>query len=261
MLNHARTLLLNIDGRNTPGADFPGEEGVPLGYRPFVPPGYLAAVRSVLFGQNPDRMGMNYRLEQYMSVLHATELKEHVLALDDRISYVPGSPTSFADDFGVTASGSPKVISFVGQYEADETLGRLRQEWRVSVGNGGTATVLLITPPVRETQYDITVSNNISNDVPLDRGLACNFDPTPGNFWYVTASARPSRGLPEIVEALRTSLSDTRLLPLFGAAPAEPYKTFKALWDSHPFLPYQLGGLLLATVYRSNEVWGKETQQ
>jgi hypothetical protein len=47
------------------------------------------------------------------------------------------------------------------------------------------------------------------------------------------------------------------MLGLFGAAPAEPYRTWKALWYSGQPLPYRLGAVLLATAWRTDEVRGR----
>ena len=44
------------------------------------------------------------------------------------------------------------------------------------------------------------------------------------------------------------------LLQLFGVSPVEPYKTFHNCFLNHPELAYQLGGLLLALVYRTAEL-------
>lgn len=258
MLNHARTLLLNISGLNTPGPDFLGEEGVPEEFRAVALPYYVQAARAELFGTDPDRVMLNYRLRQYMNILHSTELVEHVLALDPRISYDPSATDLFDDAaFIPTAAGSLKPIHFAGQHTPDNGLGRLRQQWRVAMGNSLQVTVFQMTSPVHETQHTVTVANGVTGEVPLDRGLRCYFDPTPGNVWHVSVTSRPTWDLSKIVYNLQ-KIGEPRMVKLFGANPAEPYKTFRALWESHPFLPYKLGGMLLAVIYRSEAARRKE---
>lgn len=253
MFNHVRTLLLNADGASAPGAAVPGEEGVPAGYRAFAPPGWLAAVRAELFGRAPDRLMMNYRLRQYMGLLHATELAEHVLAYDPRVTYDPAAADLAAHPaFGVRAEGSARQIRFAGRYEPDEALGRLAAEWRVSTEAGPAVTVTPVAPAGPAVTTPVAVADGATADVPLGRGLRCYVDPTPGEVWYVAAAARPARGLPEIVAALRDS---PRAGEAFGAAAAEPDRTYKALWAGHPALLYRLGGLLLAVARRSDELW------
>jgi hypothetical protein len=52
-------------------------------------------------------------------------------------------------------------------------------------------------------------------------------------------------------------LGEPVFLELFGAAPVEPYATFKNLWFDHPSAAHRLGGLLLALIYRTDAVRNK----
>jgi hypothetical protein len=257
MFNHARTLLLNVRGDNAPGSTFPWEEAVPVAYRPFPVPSFLTAIRNVLFGMDPDRYMLNYRLRQFMTLLHATELEEHILALDPRITY-PKTAELESTPLGVKFEGSDRPIFLNGELVPDNTRGRLHFEWRVSVNNGGVVTVFQATPPIRETESTPEVTAGLTAPVPLSQGISVAVDPTPGTIWHVSGLAAPSRDLPTIVAALR-QIGETRLINLFGANPVEPYRTFYNLWNDHFALPYQLGGLLAAVVYRSNEALTKET--
>ncbi len=253
MFNHVRTLLLNRDGRSGPGPDFPGEEPVPAAYRVVLLPPAVTAARSVLFGQDPDRVYLNYRLQEYMTLLHATELVEHVLAFDPRVTYETAAPFPAAA-FGTTTEGSERILQVVGLPAADEALGRLRTQWRVSVEAGGQATVSRETPPIAIGYYDLAETPLL----PLAGPLKCLPDPTAGSVWAVTATARPTRTLPDIVAALRQTVTEVREVQLFGANPVEPYLTYRNLWAKHPALPYALGGLLLAVARRTHEASGRE---
>ena len=86
MFNHVRTLLLN---RDADSAVFPGEEAIPADFRPVTPPSYQQVLRAKLFGADPDKAMLNYRLRQYMTLLHATPLGHYVTDLDPRITYLP----------------------------------------------------------------------------------------------------------------------------------------------------------------------------
>jgi hypothetical protein len=44
------------------------------------------------------------------------------------------------------------------------------------------------------------------------------------------------------------------LVELFGLSRSEPWNTFRELWRRHQETPYQLGGALLALIYRTEEV-------
>ncbi len=48
-------------------------------------------------------------------------------------------------------------------------------------------------------------------------------------------------------------IGEDNLVALFGAAPAEPYLTWKNLWGSTMPLPYRLGAFLLAVASRTRE--------
>src|SRR5690606_37703460 len=82
MINHVRTLLLGLPGAASPGYQTAGEEFVDPTFQPVALPTYLAAVRRTLFGVDPDRLMLNYRLKQLLEVIHATELAEYVTFLD-----------------------------------------------------------------------------------------------------------------------------------------------------------------------------------
>lgn len=91
MINHARTLLMNVAG--APGFNGElGEEIVPPDFIPAALPGSINTLRRTLFGADPDRVMLNYRARQLMQVLHSTPLVEYVTSLDSRITY------DFSDD-------------------------------------------------------------------------------------------------------------------------------------------------------------------
>ena len=242
--------MLNADGRKSPGYAFPGEEAVPPEFRPRKLPAAAAGAWSVLFGKNPDRLLMNYRLAEYLNLLHATDLAGYVTGLDPRITYTPGRAIP-GSAFEPSVEGSTAPIYFFGDPSPDDALGRLVRSWRIETLSGNRASVRRETSPISDRIVDLSPAAGLSGAVALDEkgGFSCAFDPTPGNVWYVTAASRPSRGLPEVVSALRRSgfASDE----LFAGG--EPYKTFENLWKNHPDLGYRLAGVLLAVGYRADD--------
>lgn len=74
--------------------------------------------------------------------------------------------------------------------------------------------------------------------------------------WYVILRANPSPAILEAIPALE-SLGETTFLELFGLSNAEPYATFKNLWLDHPLPAYRLAGLVLAVIYRTEELRAK----
>lgn len=83
MINHARTLLLNL-----PSINSIQEEYIPAEYIPLKLPEELQRIHDFLF--DPKSLDeMEYQTRQYMTILHGTKLEKYVLALDSRITYWP----------------------------------------------------------------------------------------------------------------------------------------------------------------------------
>lgn len=93
MINHARTLMLNLASKAyQPGTL--GEEYVPQ-YSPASLPAYLTTPRKILLGTDPDKVFLNFRMHELFSLIHQTELSEFVYALDPRITYDPAATSEF----------------------------------------------------------------------------------------------------------------------------------------------------------------------
>ncbi len=89
MINHARTLLLNLPGRTK--ITGPYEEYIPADFISVKLPAAYSEIRNILFGKNAPRENRLIRTYELMTLLHGCELEEFVLSLDPRITYkVPG---------------------------------------------------------------------------------------------------------------------------------------------------------------------------
>jgi hypothetical protein len=51
-------------------------------------------------------------------------------------------------------------------------------------------------------------------------------------------------------------MGEPNLLQLFGDSPVEPFKTFQNLFRDRYEVPYSLGGIVLAYVYRAEALRG-----
>ena len=120
MLNHARTLLLNIPGLPVAPIDYPGEEQIPVLFKPvrLTPP--LERARRLLFGNIPDRLMLNYRARQYMTLIHSTDLGSYVTELDSRITYWPPKDEVFFSGYAPVISqyaGAAKTLYLGGELQ------------------------------------------------------------------------------------------------------------------------------------------------
>jgi len=254
MINHARTLLLNKDGDKRPEPTYFLEEYVDPYYRALNFPHYLLNIQDVLMGVNPDNAFSNYRLWQYMKLLHSTSLASYVYALDRRVTYLRerSALSGFQNPAGVLLEGAPSELYFLGEIETANT-STMSYSWTVELLSGYVARVIdLKTFQLQDTMF--TVYEGLSSPVafPGQPGFAMKIsNPTDGSKWLVSAFLPPTEGLPEIAARLE-GLEGGALSTLFlGGA---PYKGFKDIWENYPGIQESLSALILAWVYRAEEV-------
>lgn len=266
MINHARTLLLNISGSDAQSVV--GAEHVPDEFLAKTLSPELTSVRRTIFGSDPDQLFLNYRVRQCLILLHSTELDEYVRKLDNRITYDTTfkldlfSPSVFKTS--IRRVRGAKFKSHVsGELAANEARGRCLHRWRLRVVDADTVNVARRGHETGDEEVAVTVSGGLSSPIPLhgstltarlsvpaaDDSLAAIID----NTYTVDGIARPSTTLIDVAAHLRSSIGDAVSRALFGARPVEPFKTFRNLWYDHTVLPYSMGGLLMALIYRTNE--------
>lgn len=261
MINHARTLLLNID--HMYANDGPGSEIIDPGFHPLALPPHLLNIRRVLFGAMPDYRMLDYRTRQLLTALHATEFAEYVTELDPRITYdLRDTSLFFAPDSSVelfNPGNNPNATATViGKPPPPDHTGRSINAWTVTTG---TTQCIVHRWGGDAATNDVTYTYGLSQQIPL-HGVPNMFlqvsQVTSGTqTWTVNTFSRPRLGLADLHSLLK-SLAGSTLLPLFyvGAPEGneEPTKTFKNLWEDHPDVLYSLSGLLLAYIYQLEEV-------
>ena len=88
MINHLRTLLLNRDGSAAAPPETPGEEYVSPDYKAVAMPQALSGLLASLFGTSPDRVFLNARLRQFLSLMRVCRLDGPIPPDNDtRLSY------------------------------------------------------------------------------------------------------------------------------------------------------------------------------
>jgi hypothetical protein len=265
VINHARTLLLNVASDSIPRL---GDELIPPDFQPVDLPWSIAELRRTLFGEVPDRLMLNYRSRQLLSLIHACELEEFVYALDPRVTYdLTQSP--FADDGlyrpayvsqeipgGVTAP-----LFFVGTTAAPDATGRMLNEWDVTVDTA-TVDVSLRRPRMfSSSPYSITAGMSsiigLTGSTLSFRFGSVSFGPGLGPRFVVTKLTRPTVDLSLLLGRIR-STNLRACETLFGSGQpwgsTEPYLTFRRLFDNHFALPYRLGAVVLAMIYYTHRV-------
>lgn len=258
MINHVRTLLLNVSTVDGFPPSFIGEELVPPDFIAKVLPESLQAVRNVLFGNSPDRLMLNYRLRQFMTLLHSNELEEFVLDKDPRVTYWPvEDQTLFSGILPEInkVDGTTPNLFLEGNPTIQKSANKLIREWNIEVIDGSTVEVVQLTAPIQTSSESYTISGGLSSSVPLGTSnLSFKFESGIGSKWNVVVYARPLYDPAVLVTTLQTTLAPTSIDAIFGAPLVTPFSLFKRLWQRHDELPYKLGGLLLGLAYRIDEL-------
>lgn len=265
-------MLLNVAGgpRTAPpggGASpavfgIPGDEAIPPSFRPVNLPTYLQQVRSYLFGRNPDQAMLNYRARQLLTAIEATELRQFITDLDPRLTYNygPGADAVLFSDAPFTptvaqVSGPATPLTVIGTPTEPDFFGQSQYSYTITI-LGAPVQVVRETSPRQSQIFDLVLSAGLSAPIPLSgTGYSVVVGAgDAGTAWHVSGFLRPQWELGDIAAALE-QLGEPTLIALFGTAKTEPFQTFQNLWMTHPELPYRLGGLVLAVVYRTHQIW------
>lgn len=257
MINHIRTLLMNVDGSFRPGEDGIGEEYVDPDFRVRRLPSYLQTLRKEFFGSDPDRLMLNYRLRQIMGAIHSTDLDEYARADDPRITYLPFRQRQLFDVSTFTPSAnliSGTAVDFSGTAAMIDDFGRVETRFAVTLLGGLQVRVEQQTPPTSVVTSDYTVSAGFSSPITLGgSGYYMRFqNPVTGNEARVTTRSRPQRDLGEIAANV-DELSEEVKLQLFQFDRIDPFLTLRNLWERTNEVPWRIGALTIAMALRTAE--------
>ena len=249
MINHARTLLLNLPAEES---GLPGEYYIPPGFQSMVLPQALITARCVLFGTRPDRVMQLYRSCQLMSCLHATDLREFVIRLDPRVTYWPQDPKAywpleFFDPQISQRSGPDCPWTMSGQPSAPDLSGVCQLRFAVDLTDSQHFRIRRQRPNPNQKIVEYNGSALALS------GTGRKFQPkfaSAGCSWVYEECLRPQWSLSMLSSQLST-MGEEVLTGLLGRETSEPWSTFRELWYSHPDVQYQLGGLALALIYRT----------
>lgn len=245
MTNRVRTLLLNRERAGTPPG-FPAEEYVPPTFRQRTLSGPLQRAWHFLFGTNPDRLFLNYRLRQLMTLLHTSELGSLVPVPDSRITYWPFDASLFAAPASVTITrenGSTADPHVNGTQLCDEGAGQAQRLWRITAL--GTEQVQIRDLRSRDVSTAaFAYTNGLSDAVPIPKSaLSLRFRVlTAGDRWAVTTQAPPRTDIGEVLAGLEIILGQEAIATLFAASAP----VLLRVWQDHPITTNRYAALLLA---------------
>lgn len=251
MINHVRTLLLNRDATSTSLSDY-GYEYIPPDYRACRLPTRTEWVRRALFGAIPDIAGLNYRLRQYMALLHSPELVSYVVADDARLTYNPYDNRPFAETHMplVTWLSGNMPVNFVIEPGALQSRsGRLQYRW-LCFGNT-EETYDPDNAPRGSVALPPSWVGGLSAPIPLPEsdGIFLQLGGSgtvPQDTLQVTLIKQPAMALADIPAYLERVLVEDVTHELFRDTPPE----WADWWTNETQLHLRLGGVLLALAKR-----------
>lgn len=259
MINHARSLLANVLPSAAADGHYLAEELIDPSFLPLSNlPDYIVSTRQRLFGPAPDRNMINYRCRQLLSLAHATELAGYITALDRRITYATGEDSAllaesvFSPSY-VQLTGPSAALSFYGAPAPPEITGKVTTTYTLTVMSD--TTVRVDGPDDMVTISEVALVDGLTPGVPL-RGTnrsVCLTALAVGASWLITVVERPQWGPGQLAVGLALLGGDV-FLSLFGPIPQGPYQTFSALWASQREVPLRLSAVVLALIYRLEEL-------
>jgi hypothetical protein len=257
VVNQVLTLIQNRDGAGNPLTAYGFY--TPPDYRAVTLPGELAGISRTLFGANPDRLGLDYKLRACAAVLHASALADDVTADDPRLTYLPLQARGMPP-MGTVAEPRSSVgtaAAAIGRCPDETGDGRLEFHWQLDI-SGNVAVIKRYAPSYMLSSTTLRYTDNLSSPITLPGSALAILVPsfgftfnsvltqitslwppfsssqaheTDGVSWSVTAFARPTWS---VVGALRDfqAMGDAARTALFGSGLIEPYARWGSVHDS-----------------------------
>lgn len=264
MINHLRTLLLNRDGTAAAPPETPGEEYVPPDYKAVAMPQALAGLLASLFGTQPDRVFLNARLRQFLSLMRVCRLDGPIPPGNDaRLSYEgSGGETLFAAvasgvnsvlTAGPTSPTDPSWIQTI-LHSQPRALNRLYRTWDITVVDADTARLNYAGDDgiVYAQEFDFVVESGGASLTLPEMPVTVLFPPSVGATWRVSLTARPLPELAELVGRVDSLLAGGPASDLLFAGQTELRQVFSA----HPAGPFRLSAALRALALLTEELRG-----
>jgi hypothetical protein len=248
MINHVRTLLLNLDGpRFDPS--IPGEEIVGE-YTARAMSSVQKLIRFALFGSNPDRHILNWRLWQLIQAIRTSSLREELMRRDKRLTslareedWMRAYPFAYGS-IRFSQNGSLKPLWYIPddsmRQPVADTTGHVVWRWTVTIDtSNGIARVEGRSPDSKSTETPINFHEGYSIPAiyfpPMNWYVAW---PEQDATWDVTILVKPQYRLDTLVTHLENVASHEirsmlkhypDLLPYWTESEFDPIEKMAAL--------------------------------
>lgn len=253
MINHGRTLLMNIEGPVDPKPGNLLDAYIPK-YKPVTFSAAVEALRSLIFGSAPDYEGRLQRVAQCMVVLHSTEFASHLLALDPRVTYPVKSADSLAVSSRAAVDYAPvdypaQLVQGIG-VDGTNFIGRARYAWEVTTLTEDTVRVTR-THDQYSVEQPVAFANRLSNPIPLPGGSHVLYIKSDSNSvetskrWRVSAYYRVAPDLAQVLAAL----PGPGLSEIFAEKQQEPVASYWNLFTEGREFHLRFSGVLLALIH------------
>ena len=258
MINHVRTLLMNKGRDGNPIENF-GEEYIPNDFVPRRLNITMSTVHRMLFGGNPDRLFVNYRMRQIMALMHSTDMAQDVLDPDPRVTYLPMRDELFDVAFKMTVkrlAGPALQVYIRGEHLVNMGSGIVHQLWDVEVLENDQVRVLKRREPFQESITDAAYADGLTVPITLlGSELTVQFPPAPvGYRLQVESNARPQLDIAELLNQLSRSFGERGTAEVFPPLVPEPIATWGNIYRNHPLAAYRFTALLLAIAARIEQM-------
>ncbi len=276
-VNHAVTLLRNNRTlQNAGDVSCAQEFFVDPRHKTLEIPNSIQQVLNVWFGSKPERCYFNFRMFLVLQVLHSTEFIELITDKWPRATYDLDDTTIIDAAFGesevrtqLDLGSSATQVAIIGRPEPDHQQGRFLQSWLVDVGQGGPwggfypdlwggSPAVNVTNLLDGTTIEGPQGTNIfdlHSTGPIETVLRIRFSSAsaeiPAGAYTVNALARSIENLPEIEARIR-ALGNDVLGALFASS--SEVALGKTLFEQHFSIQYRLSGILLALVFKLEEL-------
>lgn len=239
MINHGRTLLLNQKSGDLLQI---GEEFIPPEFVPRTLPASLLVLREKIFGESPDRVMLNFRAYQLLQIVHGTELRDLLLDLDHRMTYVDRSGRMLPPDmsrFGVFFSDGDFNAELIGSPAMPDNVGKCSHSFLVTSDGtdfsvNGLSAAAGDVSPLGDTGWSVRMPSSVQ-----------------AGSTTVTVVRRPQRSVIDVfdlLQGLSASVYDNLFLDN-----AQHFSTLREIWFS-PFesVTYKLAAMVMAIILRTD---------